>query len=404
MSNLDAAFIKAYEKNEATSVSVEKLRGETRREESITDQLPSGGKAPSLSELYGSNSGASGPRPAGEPRKKSKKGSSALGRLAANSADPAPTLTPRIAPHTIIDDEPLRPRAERKAPLSSFRRIEERVARMQIESETQLLEPKIAEFPDDVHAMELVTRRIPEPAPLPAPVVDVPPTPRSWSTPPIAPARPQAAFQIERFDYPSICAELRDKAQGGFNTLCDKLMAGCRDGRNLLCVSGATSRAGATTFVLTLAAQLSSSGLRTAIVDADLASPELAHQLGVLPQYTWHDAVNQNLAIGESWIESTVDPVTLAALVRPIRIFDSLIADRFSALVRQTKDAFDLTLVDVGQFQRADESGVLNAVRAEGLVLVVDARQAAHVSLGAIEQRIMAQGISWWGIAENFAA
>jgi Mrp family chromosome partitioning ATPase len=384
MTNFDSAFIKAYSKNEKTPAAVDSFRGASRREEPISDQLPNAGKAPSLSELVAGV--AAPPRVRRIDTRPAATGQSGREVPIPPTSRPAEDHphAPRIAPHTILDEDEVEPQPRlRKAPLSAFRRAEQRLARLHVESDSDPLPPAVA--PLEMSVSE------PEPA-----------NHSAWSFQPAVAARPQAAFQIEQFFWPEIVNSLVAQSKAGFELLCEQLIAGGRHERKLLGIAGSRAQAGATTVLLALASQLATRGVRVAIVDADIEHPELAHQLGILPQYTWQDVVQQSLAMGEDWVESTRDQVTLSGLLKPIRKLDARLAAGLREVIDQTREAFDLTLVDLGQLQRSIELGVLAAVRPEGVVIVSDARQRSRMSAGDLEQSLRAHGIDWWGIAENF--
>lgn len=399
MSNFDSAFIKAYGRQGAAHVTVDTLRGAAKREEPIVDQLPSSGQAPTLAELYGSATSA---KPGGRRvDMRAKKPTVEAGEPPARPASgqgTAQSAAPRLAPHTIVDDEEVpRQKSARTGPLSAFRRAQQRLARLHVETEAELeddIDQHLSPSTEPVHSASNAWN----------PANSATGANSGWSLPTDAVERPQAAFQIEQFIWPVVADQLTVQAKGGFDTLCEQLIAGSRQGRKLLAFAGSRAQVGTTTFLLALAPQLATHGLRVGIVDADIEHPELAHQLGILPQYTWQDVVQQNLPLGEGWVESSLDRVTLSALVKPIRKLDARLAAGMRELMDQTREAFDLTLVDLGQLHRAIDLGVLSAVRPDGVVMVVDLRQRARATTPEIDQTLRAHGIDWWGIAENFSA
>ena len=128
----------------------------------------------------------------------------------------------------------------------------------------------------------------------------------------------------------------------------------------------------------------------------------MAATLGVQPQFGWQEAIAQDLPLGEALVESAHDRLTLAPLMRATRRLDALQTDRLTEVLGELRDAFDVTLIDLGSLQASLRSGVLATAPLDGVLLARDMRQVRTPELSAAVTQIEALGIRWHGVAENF--
>lgn len=392
MSHLDAAFIKAYNKNETAGVALDTLLGGAPRGEPIADELPGAGSAPSLGDLYRSHVNRNRQE---EPVIEGDRANFLPEQIRAETpveAAPEP-VRPRLATHTIDESAPPRrgrPSGSPKGPSARFRGASlqtERPHAAEIESPT----PTASAFPSPYGDTLGDEEPRAESEQL-----------RAWKMPALVPQGLPASFQLERFTFPPLCLELEERLASRFDALCEQLMTGTRQGRKLLGALGCRPRSGVTTLVLCLARRLAAQGLHVAIADCDLARPQLAATLGVQPQFGWQEAIAQDLPLGEALVESAHDRLTLAPLMRATRRLDALQTDRLTEVLGELREAFDVTLIDLGSLQASLRSGVLAAAPLDGVLLARDMRHVRTPELSAAVTQIEALGIRWHGVAENF--
>lgn len=345
MSSLDAAFIRAFDKKPAT--------GGPHFAPSEPDAEP-----------------AEPPRSA-EP-------------IESTADDALPTL--RIAEHTIDAASMLLSKKGPKAPLSSYWSSQAAAAGEQATGE---LPPSIS----------IAERGADEKQLLPELVAQSTSEFKPWSAL-LAPSS-QAAFQVDRFRLPGICEELLQRLSPQFDQLCEQLQAGARMGRKMLAVAGAVQRAGATTLSLCMATRAAAHGMSVALVDGNIANPQLAAQLGVAPELGWHEALRDELPAWEAWIESRLDHWTLVPLAGAVGSLPPRIAAKIPAMLGQARAQFDVVLIDIGRLTGADTADVWLEPPVDGLLIVEDVRKAGQ-PLGDLKERFGRAMPSWWALAENF--
>jgi Mrp family chromosome partitioning ATPase len=218
----------------------------------------------------------------------------------------------------------------------------------------------------------------------------------------------QPAFQVDSFAWPSGCARLGMVARDQIEQLADALLAGQREGQQVVALSGCRRGDGCTTLLLCVARRLAERGLKVAIVDADFDNPLLARRLGLLPDSGWEELLTARAAADEVIIESIQDRLAVLPLCgeppcqeRPAKG----LADPISSL-NVLRAHYDLVLVDLGEFG-AETVAVDGASRAvigwiDAVVLVCDVRTTRQAELSRIRRRVEAAGLVEAGIAENF--
>jgi protein-tyrosine kinase len=164
---------------------------------------------------------------------------------------------------------------------------------------------------------------------------------------------------------------------------------------------------GRTTMLLTLAKLLAGRGIRVAMIDGDFHNPQLARQLGILPESGWEDVLSGRLPLPEVLIESNEDQITLLPLRAAVHKSDALTrgprtASTFDAL----RHSYQLVLVDVGTLsERArDVAPLLAAGSFNAAILMRDIRMTSPKELADAAQRLLDAGIQTYGIAENFVS
>jgi Mrp family chromosome partitioning ATPase len=143
------------------------------------------------------------------------------------------------------------------------------------------------------------------------------------------------------------------------------------------------------------------------MVDGDFHNPQLARQLGVLPEAGWEDVLSGRLPLPEVLIESNEDQLALLPLRAPVHKSDSLTrGPRTASTLESLRHSYQLVLVDVGTLsERArDLVPLLAAGSFDAAILVRDVRMTSTKELSDAAQRLTDAGIPTYGIAENFVS
>lgn len=217
----------------------------------------------------------------------------------------------------------------------------------------------------------------------------------------------RAAFEVERFEWPDICARLFVAAGPALMQFCDTLVAQMQRGRKMIAVTGCRRGDGRTTVAMCLARRLAEQGVRVALVDADFRHPQLAAQLGVVPTAGWDDVLNSDLALTEAMIESTADRLTLMPLREPI--FDSsktLDNPLIGVPLRTLREAFDLVLLDCEPLAGPEAADYLATLVGrcglDAALLIHDLHQTPAPSFDHATQLLNHAPLAGWDIVENF--
>jgi Mrp family chromosome partitioning ATPase len=158
---------------------------------------------------------------------------------------------------------------------------------------------------------------------------------------------------------------------------------------------------------LALARLAANRGLRTVVVDLDLASPQLAQQLGLRPELGWDDVQAERLKIDEALIESIDDRVTLLPLRNGYANPRALAGTGFLRdAVERLRAEFDVVLLDVGPLEddgdTIDLAAALGGAAIDDALVIRDRRRVTPQQLHDACRRAAALGVRRWDVVENF--
>ncbi|MGD9645631.1 MAG: AAA family ATPase [Pirellulales bacterium] len=236
-------------------------------------------------------------------------------------------------------------------------------------------------------------------------------TPAERATP-IAENVVQPAFFVTRFDWPPQCRQLLALRRDMWNDLIDQLQHGSRENRRVLAIAPAQRGSGATTLSLTLALALAEQGVRAALVDGDWDDPQVSTRLGLAPQVGWDDLDESQLDPSGVLIESTSDGLVLLPCRQPLITALADLPYHAARMVRTLRSNYDLVLVDTGPVESPTVPWhrVWHRSLIDGVILVERANDALEANgvneppHGTSADRLLSSaGIAWWGVAETFA-
>jgi Mrp family chromosome partitioning ATPase len=219
------------------------------------------------------------------------------------------------------------------------------------------------------------------------------------------------AQRVDHFTWPKVCRRLIARAAVELDRLADALAAASASGQKVLAIAGYRPGEGATTLLLCAARRLSERGIKTALVDADLARPRLARRLGAQPRLGWDETTaEEESAWAQALGEATANNLALLPVREPSSPGGGPVRNpsRLGGSVKTLRNRYDLVLVDLGPLEDAGLAagtptwampGTIDAI-----VLTHDERITSEAQLLEVHERLAALGIAVVGIVENFVA
>jgi Mrp family chromosome partitioning ATPase len=217
----------------------------------------------------------------------------------------------------------------------------------------------------------------------------------------------QAAFETRRLAWPRNVEVLIAAAGNDFAEFARELQDRVHAGRQTLIVTGVERGEGRTTVLLALARLAANRNLRTVVVDVDLASPQLAEQLGLRPELGWDDVYAERLPATDALVESVDDRLTVLPLRNPPADPRALAGKAgLGEILTEMRKHYDLILLDAGPLsddpQAIDLAAVLGGATIDDALVVRDRRRTQPKQVQAVCRRLSALGVRHWDIAENF--
>lgn len=220
------------------------------------------------------------------------------------------------------------------------------------------------------------------------------------------PFRPM--LQVDRFSWPSVCRRLGEAARAELDRLAGGLVDALARGQRVVAIAGCRRGEGTTTMLLCAAQRLAQRGLKVVIADADLADPQVAWRLEVLPQFGWEHVVSGRLPLEEVLIESAEDRLAVLPVCEafggtgePTKD-ETRLADSIDTLVNH----YDLVLLDLGPLEDpAVVSGWLArgiGSRLDAILLVHNVRRTPREDVAEIRRALATTEIAPAGVIENF--
>ncbi|MFO0910695.1 MAG: cobalamin biosynthesis protein CobQ [Isosphaeraceae bacterium] len=237
----------------------------------------------------------------------------------------------------------------------------------------------------------------------------VPPAPHliprlGSDTPPTAANIPgRTGPSATRLSWPALVRTLESLYGDRFERMADALMA-ARDRQQIkvLLFTSCHRAEGRTTLLLTLARALSRRGGRTLLVDADLAAPLLARQLGVKVAVGLDDVVERGHALTDALVEAPADRLTLLPLRRPVAQPRAFLANpAWTCTLARVRRDFDLVLVDGSPVFSGLSAAVLHRP-VDAAVLVTSRAVSSARRVAQAREVLDAGGIRVLGVAETF--
>jgi len=214
-------------------------------------------------------------------------------------------------------------------------------------------------------------------------------------------------LQVDRFAWPQVCGRLGQSVPAELDRLADRLLAAGERGARVVGLAAPSTGNGVSTALLCAARQLARRGVRVALVDGNLADPQLARRLGLLPEIGIEELLAGREPLEEVVIESAAEPVVVAPLCRPwAEEWDADAAGRLRRAVTTLAGAYDLVLLDLGSLDAAAPGGfaLVRALagRLGGVALVRHAEGTTKERVSDACRALADEGVEVRGLIENF--
>lgn len=216
-----------------------------------------------------------------------------------------------------------------------------------------------------------------------------------------------SGWEVDRLQWPEVCEELVRVREDKLSKMAHNLVGAVDEGLQVLAVTSPSGGEGRTTVACCLARMVATTGMRVALLDADIENPSLAPYTNIEVQSDWKSAIVNQLPIEEVAIYSIEDQLTLLPLTQTIDEEEFSSDDnRIAFMLHELAESFDLVIVDSGHMDSTRtvlsslaEQGLINAV-----LTVVDHRISTPQRIEACIKRIRRSGVTSVGLVENFSA
>ena len=224
----------------------------------------------------------------------------------------------------------------------------------------------------------------------------------------VAPWRPM--LQVDHCVWPETWSRLQTTAVRQMDQMTEGLTAIVRSGQKVLGFGSCSSGEGITTMVLAAGRRLALQGLRVALVDANLANPQIAASLGLLPQVGWEETLAGRMPLEEVLIESIADHLAVLPVRESFDNPNSAATDesRIAETLDTLAENYDAVLIDLGPLEDpATANGLLGRglrQRLDAIVLVHSVRTTTPDRLTDLQNNLAAANIAHAGTIQNFVA
>ncbi len=214
-----------------------------------------------------------------------------------------------------------------------------------------------------------------------------------------------AAWEVDAFDFPPRVAELFFE-EDFFRSIARHMDESIRAGLRSVLVTSLGSGNGRSTVAIGTAVAAAATGLRVALVDADLESPSLADALRLEMDSDWSAAVRQGQPLESAAVVSLDDNLTLIPL---LQWSDEIIGGAPMAvtpadvdqLLTQLKNCFDLVIFDGGTIGSWATARIATAV--DSSLIVRDTRLTTMNEVSLAADQLRRKGIRGIGVIDNFS-
>lgn len=219
---------------------------------------------------------------------------------------------------------------------------------------------------------------------------------------------------ISAFRWPQVCRALWERYENHYDHIAELLLSRAKrePGRGgIVGITSLHAGDGATTTTLCLAIALAARKRSVIVVDANFRTPRLAGLLGVQPNTSWQDVLEQGLSVAEAVIRAEQDGIDLLPLDLREPTAREPNGAKLAAGVQTAitagvlRYAYDLVLVDLGAILAprsfATMSHLIRNMRINTAVAVTDPKHAERDDFTVAGELLDESGCELLGLIEN---
>ena len=210
-----------------------------------------------------------------------------------------------------------------------------------------------------------------------------------------------AAWDVEDFRWPAITNQMIVSGGPAIEQLLAIATSRAAAGPKRVAVSSAGRSQGATTIAITMARIAVAAGMKTLLVDADVASPSLSQRVGLSANMSWLNGVNKDLPVAELIVRSKTSNLCMMPLSSTVTrvTWPRFIFDNLGELVSPGLQHFDLVLIDAGPVSQLLDELSSPANLLDAVVLVDSTAKPKEVQV--YQNRLTTFGVDNLVLAEN---
>jgi len=210
-----------------------------------------------------------------------------------------------------------------------------------------------------------------------------------------------AAWDVEDFRWPAVADQMIVDGGEAIGQLLKATLVQTPGASKKSAISGAGRTQGTTTISITWARWAAACGLKTLIVDADVANPSLSGRVGLSSNLSWLNGINKEMPSSELIIRSRKTNLCLMPLASTVTrvTWPRFIFDNLGQILAPVSEHFDLILVDAGPASQLLDELSNPKLMVDGVVLV-DSNASAK-ELDVYQTRLTTFGIESLVVAEN---
>ncbi len=208
----------------------------------------------------------------------------------------------------------------------------------------------------------------------------------------------QAVWEVDVFDVPGSVADLFFDTKR-YQQISERMSAAVSTGLQSVLITSNQAGEGRSSVAIGIAMAAAASGIRVALVDADIEDPTLAEELRLDLQYGWVDTVRGGLPIKEIAVHAVEDGVTLVPLMAP-QGQTAATPYEVTQLIESLQNSFDLILIDGPSALSSSIQQIAMAV--DSAILVRDVTRTDQSMVNQLSDQLYRAGIRGVGVVENF--
>ena len=226
----------------------------------------------------------------------------------------------------------------------------------------------------------------------PKPVAPVSPMPTAQEIQPIVPV-----WEVDVFDVPTTVADLFFAGKL-FGDLGVRMSEAATGGLQSIMVTSTESGEGRSSVAIGMALAAASTGMKVALVDADVQNPTLVDDLRLDVEFGWIESIRSGLPLSEVAIHAIEDGVTLIPL---LAASDNEAGPAETIqLIERLQSHFDMVIIDGPPSDSLPLYRVAPVV--DSALVVRDVTRVSADAINAFALRLRDAGVKGVGVVENF--